>query len=27
LKDELATKKAQVGVIVFNPTEGSGDDF
>ena len=27
LKDELATEKAQIGVIVFNPTDGDGDDF
>lgn len=27
LKDELATEKAQIGVIVFNPTDGCGDDF
>ncbi|KGP76141.1 hypothetical protein JT05_06645 [Desulfosporosinus sp. Tol-M] len=27
LKDELATEKAQIGVIVFNPTDGGGDDF
>lgn len=27
LKDELATEKAQIGVIVFNPTDGEGDDF
>ena len=26
LKDELATEKAQIGVIVFNPTDGGGDD-
>ena len=26
LKDELATEKAQIGVIVFSPTDG-GDDF
>jgi len=27
LKDELAIEKAQVGVIVFNPTDGGSDDF
>jgi len=27
LKDELAEEKAQIGVIVFNPTSGGGDDF
>ena len=27
LKDELAMEKAQIGVIVFNPTDGGGDDF
>ena len=27
LKDELAIEKAQIGVIVFNPTDGGGDDF
>lgn len=27
LKDEIATEKAQVGVIVFNSTDGGGDDF
>ena len=27
LKDELTAEKAQVGVIVFNPTDGGGDDF
>jgi hypothetical protein len=27
LKDERATEKAQIGVIVFNPTDGGGDDF
>lgn len=27
LKDEVATEKAQIGVIVFNPTDGGGDDF
>lgn len=27
LKDELANEKAQIGVIVFNPTDGGGDDF
>ena len=27
LKDELALEKAQIGVIVFNPTDGGGDDF
>jgi len=27
LKDELADEKAQIGVIVFNPTDGGGDDF
>ncbi|NLB29220.1 MAG: DUF2130 domain-containing protein [Clostridiales bacterium] len=27
LKDELAEEKAQIGVIVFNPTDGGGDDF
>lgn len=27
LKDELVTEKAQIGVIVFNPTDGVGDDF
>ena len=27
LKDELAAEKAQIGVIVFNPTDGGGDDF
>lgn len=27
LKDELVTEKAQIGVIVFNPTDGDGDDF
>lgn len=27
LKDELVTEKAQIGVIVFNPTDGEGDDF
>lgn len=27
LKDELAVEKAQIGVIVFNPTDGGGDDF
>ena len=27
LKDELAAEKAQIGVIVFSPTGGGGDDF
>jgi hypothetical protein len=27
LKDELAVEKAQIGVIVFNPTDGGCDDF
>jgi hypothetical protein len=27
LKDEIALEKAQIGVIVFNPTDGGGDDF
>ena len=27
LKDELATEKAQIGVIVFNPMDGGGEDF
>jgi len=27
LKDELAAEKAQIGVIVFNPTDGNGDEF
>ncbi|GHU82549.1 hypothetical protein AGMMS50284_4600 [Clostridia bacterium] len=27
LKDEIAAEKAQIGVIVFNPTDGGGDDF
>jgi hypothetical protein len=27
LKDELIEEKAQIGVIVFNPTDGGGDDF
>lgn len=27
LKDELVTEKAQIGVIVFSPTDGGGDDF
>ena len=27
LKDELTAEKAQIGVIVFNPTDGGGDDF
>ncbi len=27
LKDELADEKAQIGVIVFSPTDGCGDDF
>ena len=27
LKDELASEKAQIGVIVFNPTDGGSDDF
>jgi hypothetical protein len=27
LKDELAAEKAQIGVIVFNPTDGNGDDY
>ncbi|MDR1067242.1 MAG: DUF2130 domain-containing protein [Clostridiales bacterium] len=27
LKDELVTEKAQIGAIVFNPTDGGGDDF
>lgn len=27
LKDELAAEKAQIGVIVFSPTDGGGDDF
>lgn len=27
LKDELAEEKAQIGVIVFNPTDGGGKDF
>jgi len=27
LKDELAEEKAQIGVIVFNPTDGGDDDF
>ncbi|MCL2854053.1 MAG: DUF2130 domain-containing protein [Defluviitaleaceae bacterium] len=27
LKDQMAEEKAQFGVIVFNPTEGGGDDF
>lgn len=27
LKDELIAEKAQMGVIVFNPTDGGGEDF
>ena len=27
LKDELVAEKAQIGVIVFNATDGGGDDF
>jgi hypothetical protein len=27
LKDEMVAEKAQMGVIVFNPTDGGGDDF
>jgi hypothetical protein len=27
LKDEMAEEKAQMGVLVFNPTDGGGDDF
>lgn len=27
LKDELAAEKAQIGVIVFSPTDGGGDDY
>jgi hypothetical protein len=27
LKDELAEEKAQIGAIVFRPTDGGGDDF
>ena len=27
MKDELADEKAQIGVIVFSPTDGGGDDF
>jgi hypothetical protein len=27
LKDELVSEKAQIGVIVFNPTDGGGDEF
>ncbi len=27
LKDELAAEKASQGVIVFNPTDGGGDDY
>jgi len=27
LRDELAAEKAQIGVIVFNPSSGGGDDF
>lgn len=27
LKDELAEEKAQIGVIVFNPSDGAGKDF
>ncbi len=27
LKDEVADEKAQIGVIVFSPTDGGGDDF
>jgi hypothetical protein len=27
LKDELADEKGQIGVIVFSPTDGGGDDF
>ncbi len=27
LKDELASEKAQIGVIVFNSPDGNGDDF
>lgn len=27
LKDEMATEKAQIGVIVFSSTDGGGDDF
>ena len=27
LKDEMAVEKAQIGVIVFNPTDGNGDDY
>jgi hypothetical protein len=27
LKAELVSEKAQIGVIVFNPTDGGGDDF
>ncbi|NLD34716.1 MAG: DUF2130 domain-containing protein [Clostridiales bacterium] len=27
LRDELAAEKAQIGVIVFSPTDGGGEDF
>ena len=27
LKDELAVEKAQIGVIVFSPTDGNGEDY
>ena len=27
LRDELATEKAQIGVIVFAPSDGGGDDY
>jgi hypothetical protein len=27
LKDEMAEEKAQMGVLVFNPTDGGGEDF
>lgn len=27
LKDELVVEKAQIGVIVFSPTDGNGDDY
>ncbi|MDR1298932.1 MAG: DUF2130 domain-containing protein [Oscillospiraceae bacterium] len=27
LKDELAAEKAQIGVIVFSPTDGNGNDY
>ena len=27
LKDEIMAEKAQMGVIVFNPTDGGGEDF